>query len=857
MDHEGVLSIIRGGEESLDSYSSITDFKQNLDEEALAHEKLESGWVLYEEILDQHKIIALLKHFASQSWMHFHTLIQCWGVVKVEGSHHYLSSSHHPFFVNSLSKGSCSYRKLCSNHEYVVDVGDDRQQLGGVGRVYQNKLPESTPDLRLYSTNEFPMRDEAARCGFKAYMALPVFDSHTYQYYGVLELFQGYSSYHVRDRLLSLLDGALQMAGLRSSHDSIAITDLTKEMEQLESEITEVLELAVATIPRLYLAQVWIPYNKNCFHITTNSSCMEMISFIDLQSKMFNSWVCIDNNLHDYLQACEFHKLQIDLHSCNSNLYDLTVYESPLAHYAQRARMSHCIAVSHQSNSNHLYVIQFFLRPKYIKDDYSVHLLLRLLEINLKSVTFVSGKQLVEEYLRRDAIECESNDNLNLLKSYKQNLLELNVTTYLRIVDSCCLKPPCARMEKGWVFCLPAKQSICTNHVKSNSVLIKEKIEGFMKEITFISWKYNKWIVQFWAPKMVKSRCYLETSDQPYAVGCLAKSIASFRKQCMAHYYFVDNQAKQDEHGPPGRVFRFEHPEISPDLIYYTREEFSIRNFAMLCCNRGYMALPVFDEDGIGDHKLVGVLEFLGFYYSDLPIIRKLMEATKLSSSHIDFHPRFLATEPANIVSCRESTLREIRNVLSIINKNLPQVHTMNVWVPNEECVSSTNINRSCMELALSTKYYLDFMPTHSVHCIHVQDRKGIIGMVLASENKSCFCQNLSEFSIIDQPLSHYDMSDRLDACFALCLQSSHTGNLVYVVEFFLYQGPTTYKHVGSFLSLLLPIIKHELKSFKMACGKQLGEELVVEVIEFSDAYKLDSCELEPAYLYPVILKSV
>ncbi|KAG6432464.1 hypothetical protein SASPL_104040 [Salvia splendens] len=393
MDHEGVLSIIRGGEESLDSYSSITDFKQNLDEEALAHEKLESGWVDGIPIIKDYHI------------------------------------------------GIYSMPTNIVSNVYVVD---DELQLGGVGRVYQNKLPESTPDLRLYSTNEFPMRDEAARCGFKAYMALPVFDSHTYQYYGVLELFQGYSFYHVWYRLLSLLDGALQMAGLRSSHDSIAITDLTKEM--------------------------------------------------------------------------------------------------------------------------------------------------------------------------------------------------LNMTTYLRTVDSCCLKPSCARMDKGWVFSLPAKQSICANHVKSNSVLIKEKIEGFMKEITFISWKCNKWIVQFWSPKMMKSRF---------------------------------------EH----------HPEFSPDLIYYTREEFSIRNFAMLCCNRGYMALPVFDDEGLGDHKLVGVLEFLGFYYSDLPIIRNLMEATKLCSSHIDFHPRFLATKPANIVSCRESTLREIRNVLSIINKNLPQVHTMNLWVPNGECV--------------------------------------------------------------------------------------------------------------------------------------------------------------------------
>ncbi|XP_047979452.1 protein NLP7-like [Salvia hispanica] len=263
-ERERVLSIIRGGEESLESYSSITDFKQNLGEEVFAHEKLEKGWVLYEELLGQHKIKALLKRTASQSWFLVHSLIQFWGVVKVEGSRHYLSSSHHPFCVSSLHKGLCWYRKLCRDHEYVVvDVGDVEQQLGGVGRVYRNKLPESTPDLRLYSTHEFPMRDEAARCGFRAYMALPLFDSHTYQCYGVLELIESLYSHYAREQLLYLLDPALQMAGLRSNHNPIAIRGPTNErMQQPEANIAEVLELAMATIPRLYLAQVWTPCNN-------------------------------------------------------------------------------------------------------------------------------------------------------------------------------------------------------------------------------------------------------------------------------------------------------------------------------------------------------------------------------------------------------------------------------------------------------------------------------------------------------------------------------------------------------------------------------------------------------------------
>lgn len=162
------------------------------------------------------------------------------------------------------------------------------------------------------------------------------------------------------------------------------------------------------------------------------------------------------------------------------------------------------------------------------------------------------------------------------------------------------------------------------------------------------------------------------------------------------------------------------------------------------------------------------------------------------------------------------------------------------------------------MALLSSTNDIDSFLPTDEVHWIHVQPKKGIIGMLLASENNACFCRNLCEFTIADHPLSHFEMSRRCDACFAMCLQSSHTGDLVYVVEFFLIQGPATYEYLRSFLNFLLPMMKHELKSFKLAFGKELGEEMVVEVIEFCDADRLlGSSESKDADFFPIKFKSV
>lgn len=85
---------------------------------------------------------------------------------------------------------------------YVVD---HQEQLGSVGRAYRNKHPESTPDLRLYSANEYPMRDEAARCCLRGYLALPLFDLHTNECYGVIELVSGTTI--GEDQLSSLNEG--------------------------------------------------------------------------------------------------------------------------------------------------------------------------------------------------------------------------------------------------------------------------------------------------------------------------------------------------------------------------------------------------------------------------------------------------------------------------------------------------------------------------------------------------------------------------------------------------------------------------------------------------------------------------
>lgn len=112
--------------------------------------------------------------------------------------------------MGDLKKGLCWYRKRCMDHVYCVGEGAEEEQLGGVGRAYRSRKPESTPDLMLYSVTEFPLRDQyASRCGLRACLALPLFDLHNNQCCGVLEFLSGYTT--MRRPLLSSLNRGLQV----------------------------------------------------------------------------------------------------------------------------------------------------------------------------------------------------------------------------------------------------------------------------------------------------------------------------------------------------------------------------------------------------------------------------------------------------------------------------------------------------------------------------------------------------------------------------------------------------------------------------------------------------------------------
>ncbi|KAL8544040.1 hypothetical protein ACS0TY_004545 [Phlomoides rotata] len=881
------------GWEEYEKRCSIFEFKEYLQTPDLSSKEKMHGWVFWYPKIEEYdfaqvvqqnsnvceedereKIKSVLEALTSFT-LRDDYIVQYWRK-KVVAGQLCLTTVGQPFAVSSiLRKGYCWYRKHCEDHLYIVKEEGARvfaffryqeatqEEVGSVGRAFLNMKVESSPDLRLYSIQEFPLRNHAARTGLTTYLVMPVFDLLNKECYGVLEILSQYSGV---GQTFSLLDRGLKEAGLRSTHIHSSPIDFFNESEyvlangahQPESEIVKMMESAMEAVPQLQTVQLWTPCNQ-CITTTNTLTCLERTAFIHFKDKKLNS--CKVNTWEDltmlnFLKACEFHHLQIEewigrpLMSVNRrssfcrSICDFSICEYPLAHYAQKARLSFCFVIHLQNiyDSNNHCFLEFFVQPNSRGDacDASfLHLLLRIMEMELKNFKFDESifelrktSALGYEYVEWKHQHSEDVNMLTVMKGHTEKYSLSDFKIYLQTPDLSCLQL-CEERMHVWLFW---REDMSYNEGNNNRGM-QEKIRKLMMAI--IS-KCS--LVQFWALGMNESRPCLQTSHQPFALGSLNKGLAFFRKQCMERRYFVDDGADGDEVGPPQRVFRNGHHESSPDLQLYSTTEFPLRDHALHCCLKRYIAFPILDQH----KKCIGVLECVGVNDDDDHYtIRKALKATSLSSTHINFKPN-------RRVGSRRLAEIELHRAFDLFWK-IPQLFHKDAWVTYNKC-DSISSNICCMErLQCADIVKLDWPNNFR----QVQTGKGIVGMVLASENKVCFCRNLCDFSIVEQPRSHYLQRDRLDFCFAICLQSSHTGNLLYVLQFFLYQGPAKFEYLYSFLHILFPILKQELTSFKVASGQQLGDDLVVDVIEFPQGNKFTSSELDESYSSPFKFKIV
>ncbi|KAM1851087.1 hypothetical protein ACFX13_015197 [Malus domestica] len=376
--------------------------------------------------------------------------------------------------------------------------------------------------------------------------------------------------------------------------------------------------------------------------------------------------------------------------------------------------------------------------------------------------------------------------------------------------------------------------------------LFNEKITQalrYLKELTD-----QPVLAQFWAPVKDGNRYVLTTLGQPFVLDPQCIRLHQYRMACLMYMFSVDGES-DGVLGLLGRVFQHKLPEWTPNVQYYSIKEYARLRHAQQYNVQGTLALPVFEPSG---RSCVGVLELIMIsplinYGPEVDKVCKALEAVGLKSSEILDHPS------RQIQICnegRQTALAEILKILIVVSEThkLPLAQT---WVPcmhrnvlaydgglKKSCTSfdGSSMEQVCMSTTDVAFYIVD---AHMWHfrdaCVehHLHKGQGVAGRAFLSHN-ACFCEDITQFCKTEYPVAHYARMFGLAGSFAICLQSTHTGNDDYILEFFLPPSITDSHEQQTLLGSILAIMKNHFRSLSVASGIVLEEEGIVEIVQAS-----------------------
>ncbi|KAI3896243.1 hypothetical protein MKW92_004362 [Papaver armeniacum] len=339
-------------------------------------------------------------------------LIQIWVPVK-RGDRQFLVTDDQPFTtLDSNCQNLRSYRKISMKFEFPAD-DDSKESVGLPGRVFLEKVPEWTPNVQLFSIDEYPRIGHAQQHHVHGTVALPIFERGSRACLGVVEVVMTTQKINFASELDTVCR-ALEAVNLRGSKVESPpgpppiVKDSKLPYHAVLPEILEVLN-AVCKTHRLPLAQTWVSCmvqaKEGCRHSDENYA--HCVSTVD-------SACCVaDVNMVGFHEACSDHHLFrgqgiagrafTTNQPCFSN--DITTYSKkdyPLSHYAKMFRLQAAVAIRLRSiyTGKIDYVLEFFL-PVDCRDPEEQKTMLSSLSIIIQQVCrtlrVVSDKELEEE----------------------------------------------------------------------------------------------------------------------------------------------------------------------------------------------------------------------------------------------------------------------------------------------------------------------------------------------------------------------------------------------------------------------------------------------------------------------------
>ncbi|KAL0726051.1 hypothetical protein Bca4012_022144 [Brassica carinata] len=334
-------------------------------------------------------------------------LIQIWVPIQQEGKN-FLTTSEQPHFFNPKYSSLKRYRDVSVAYNFLADE-DSKESVGLPGRVFLGKLPEWTPDVRFFRSEEYPRIKEAQRCDVRGSLALPVFESGSGTCLGVVEIVTTTQKMNYRPELENICK-ALEAVNLRSSANlKSPSSEFLQGYKQFYCAVIPEVSVFLTSVCRSYdlpLALTWAPCARQGRGGTRHSD----ENFSECVSTVDSACFVLDQQSHNFQEACsEHHLLQgegiVGKAFKATKLFfvpEVTTFSKtnyPLAHHAKISGLHAALAVplKNKFNGSVEFVLEFFF-PKPCLDTEAQQETLKSLSVTLqqdfRSLNLVIDKEM-------------------------------------------------------------------------------------------------------------------------------------------------------------------------------------------------------------------------------------------------------------------------------------------------------------------------------------------------------------------------------------------------------------------------------------------------------------------------------
>ncbi|KAJ4879565.1 Protein NLP4 [Raphanus sativus] len=336
------------------------------------------------------------------------SLIQLWVPVH-RGGKRVLTTREQPYSHDPLCQRLANYREISVNYHFSAEQDDSKALAGLPGRVFLGKLPEWTPDVRFFRSEEYPRVYHAQDCDVRGTLAIPVFEQGSKVCLGVIEVVMTTEMVKLAPELESICR-ALQAVDLRSTEVLIQPSLKGRDLSYKAAlpEIRNLLRCACET-HKLPLAQTWV----SCLHQSKSGCRHNNENYIHCVSTIDDACYLGDPTVREFHEACSEHHLlkgqgvagQAFLTNGPCFSPDVSNYkksEYPLSHHANMFGLHGSVAIRlrciHTGSVD--FVLEFFL-PKDCDDVEEQRKVMNALSTVMthvpRSLRIVTDKELEDE----------------------------------------------------------------------------------------------------------------------------------------------------------------------------------------------------------------------------------------------------------------------------------------------------------------------------------------------------------------------------------------------------------------------------------------------------------------------------